>query len=57
MNRKQQVERKQRDRTSQVKKLTHYSAVQSPEPCGDRKLSDESGPAFAASLDCCLVGK
>lgn len=40
-----------------VMDLIHYSAKQPPESHGDRKLSDESGPAFAADLDCCLVGK
>lgn len=47
----------QRDRASRVMNLIHYSAKQPPASHGDRKLSDESGPAFAANLDCCLVGK
>lgn len=47
----------QRDCASQVMSLIHYSAKQPPESHGDRKLSDESGPAFAANLDCCLAGK
>lgn len=47
----------QRDCVSQVMNLIHYSAKQPPEPQGDRKLSDESGQAFAANLNCCLAGK
>lgn len=47
----------QRDCASRVMNLIHYSAKQPPESHRDRKLSDESGPAFAANSDCCLVGK
>lgn len=47
----------QRDCTSWVMNSIHYSAIQPPESHGDRKHSDESGPAFAANLGCCLLGK
>lgn len=47
----------QRDCASQLMNLIYYSAKQPPESQGDRELSDESGPEFAANLDGCLVGK